>query len=115
MFNIFVVSIRSMEIVTKRGFQYDTYNVVGLRDPDSHPCSANGAFVIAMNNENNKIISCVFVNGAQIICNYETSQTILYLMERNWEFMGESDLYVTCHGMGLPSKPFWLNSNPTKT
>lgn len=84
--------------------------LVGLRSPSSSPMEKHGAFIAAKRfGENIQI--CSFHDGAEMkgcLFSQESLDSQLNaLKDQNWVPMGDSDIYVTTHGMGLPQTPFW--------
>jgi len=90
--------------------------LTGYRHPSS-PCvqeDAHGAFVVAKWCDEYYYRCCIFYDGAEIRFVYndreEVNDQVDRLRERGWVPIREaSDMYVTCHGMGLPEsgRPFW--------
>ena len=85
--------------------------LVGLRHPSTGPIEANGAFIAAKKYGDQSIKICTFHDGAEIVgtlCSREALDAQLVALEdREWKSMGDSDIYVTSHGMGSPQTPFW--------
>jgi len=85
--------------------------LIGLRNPSSSPIEKHGAVIAAKRFEDENIQICTFHDGAEIkgfLCSHESMNSQLNaLTDRNWVLMGDSDIYVTTHGMGLPQTPFW--------
>ena len=87
--------------------------LVGLRSPGSSPCEKHGAVVVArrVGFLDGHIQICTFHDGAEIkglLLSPESMDSQLNaLKDREWTPMGDSDVYVTTHGMGLGTPPFW--------
>ena len=85
--------------------------LIGLRTKRSFPIECNDAFVVAQSEHDNTMYSSIFIDGAQIKNTIKSMQDLAvqidHLLNRDWVWMGATDLYVTCHGMGLPTLPFW--------
>lgn len=86
--------------------------LAGLRSPSSSPMEKHGAVVVAKRwTEDAHVKICAFHDGAEIVGLLITPESMHAqldaLKEREWVPMGDSDIYVTSHGMGLPQTPFW--------
>lgn len=85
--------------------------LIGLRSPTTSPLERNGAFIASKRVEDQYIKICTFHDGAEIIgvmCSPDSlNSQLTALKDREWMLMGDSDIYVTCHGMGEPQTPFW--------
>lgn len=87
--------------------------LLGMRSPSTSPMEKHGAFIAAKRFGGN-IQICAFHDGAEMK-GFLSSQESLHsqlndLKDRDWVSMGDSDIYVTTHGMGLPQIPFWESS-----
>lgn len=85
--------------------------LIGLRCPSTSPMEKHGAVIVAKRLEDENIQICTFHDGAEIkgfLSSHESMNSQLNaLKDRNWMVMGDSDIYVTTHGMALPQTPFW--------
>ena len=71
----------------------------------------HGAFIAVKKVDDADTQICTFHDGAEIVGILSSLESVNSqlnaLKDRGWVSMGDSDLYVTCHGMGLPQAPFW--------
>ena len=96
------------------GKKYGLSCLVGLRHPNSSLSFSHGAVVFARKSGERYYRCCVFHESSEIRFIYSNSSEMdnqaRYLIGKGWRFIREPvDMYVTCHGTGLPSpdQPFW--------
>ena len=99
------------------GTRYGLELLIGVRHPSASLSFDHGAFMIAKRRDEPFYRACFFFASSEIRFTYADARTALRqlfdLRGKRWTYMREPvDVYVTCHGTGLPSEegPFWKRS-----